>query len=475
LRTHGVISELLPDWYLGERETEVTIEKLSSLKELDYYINNTDEYVRRLAILRIKKLGLKESSRILKDVMDNPVESHANKHLAAWALKVLLVNSDNDYTMSNRYLANFTGHEKYEDLYSIASDKQLGSVRFRFSSSPYFSAFNISDEDTVLEKDVYFEADFEKKQWIYCLGSGIKANIRKILPYIVKLIKAFAIKLWSVLKAAPGLIIKSNRNGAEKATKKEKKSKSKKSNYVENSQLEQSALKNDNTDILNRMEYIGSSKNRVQIKTYNPNQHFDYNGMRKELYRGPSFFTFVKKGVYQLFYILLSPIRFAKKHTFAFICIIVSTYIFFAYYPYGRSITNKYAGFDLQEFQTRAFNEAGVFINRITGIDEWKENSKGRQVSNDILKTSDITSHNAQTTSKVTEFYTVSAKDGLNIRSEPDPSSEKVGTSSLPYGTSVLFISSAFSESAGIDWFYVEAEDGRIGWVSSKYLKKAGG
>jgi hypothetical protein len=61
LYASGTGIESLPDWYLIDREAEKTLEKLNSARELDYYINSADEYLRRLAVLRLKKLGLKES------------------------------------------------------------------------------------------------------------------------------------------------------------------------------------------------------------------------------------------------------------------------------------------------------------------------------------------------------------------------------------------------------------------------------
>ncbi len=418
------VIELLPDWYLIERETEKTIEKLNSAGELDYYINNPDEYLRRLAILRLKKLGLKASGEMLKKIMDDPVESHANKYIAAWALKSLLVGLDYDYLSNSRYLAGFTGHESYEELFPVLMEHDVCSVRFQFSSSPYFTTFNINNEDSVLEKDVFFQTDFDIKQWGKDLRASLKSKAKKLLPNIVKLLRKAAKKLLHCIRAA-----------AESLTKlKEKKQ---------------------------------ANTPKIQAKAYKKH---------KAMKRG-----FVKRGIFQLFFFLFYPIRFARKHKFAFLCILVSVYSFFAYFSYGRAITNKYAGFDLQEVQSHLFTKAGELysqavneINRITGINEWKENNGSKQAANDILMTTDINIPKSQGSRDESVSYTVTAKDGLNIRTSPDPSSDKVGSSALPYDTRVTFITSAYSESSGIEWFYVEAEDGRVGWVSSKYLKKAG-
>lgn len=411
--TSGGIIELLPDWYLIERETEKTIDKLNSADELDYYINSTDEYYRRLAILRLKKLGLRESGEILKRIMDDPVESHANKYMAAWALKSLLVGLDYDYMSNSRYLAGFTGHESCEELFPVLFENDACGVRFQFSSSPYFTAFNINNADSALEKDVFFQTKFDAKQWSKDLTESLKSKGKKLLPNMAKSLRAVAVSL----------------------IKRSKK----------------------------RHTGISKIQDRTKIK-----------------YRPPKR-SYIKRGIFQMFFFLFYPIRFARKHKIAFLCLLISVYTFFAYFSYGRAITNKYAGFDLQEVQARLFTKAGELysqavneINRITGINEWKENSSSKQASGEILKTADIGIPKDQVSENEAVTYTVTAKDGLNIRTGPDPSSNKVGKSALSYGTSVTFITSAFSESAGIEWFYVEAEDGRVGWVSSKYLKKAG-
>jgi len=59
-------SELLPEWYRSERDTEKTIQKLNQIKELDYYLSNPDEYIRRLAILRLRSLPAKETTFVSK-------------------------------------------------------------------------------------------------------------------------------------------------------------------------------------------------------------------------------------------------------------------------------------------------------------------------------------------------------------------------------------------------------------------------
>lgn len=444
------ITGSLPDWYLIERETERTIERLNSARELDYYINNPDEYIRRLAVLRLKKLGLRESGEILREIMDDPAETHANKLLAAWALKSMLAADDTFYMQSGRSMSDFTGYETYEELFPVHCEQNDRDISFRFSSSPSYNAFCMEDESPVLEKEISFKTDFDFRHWAGCFMSSLKANMTKLPAGILKSLHTASIKLMDSIKRISASL-------SEKKHSKPEKIKTAKKVGKKNGPL----------------EGLRSGKEHLNAYAY-PG---DYSRLRKEIYDRPGFLSWFKKGVFRLFYFLFFPIRLARRHKIAFFLILVSVYAFFTYFSYGRAITAKYAGFDLREVQSRFLEQAKVLysqavdeIDRITGMDEWKKADISRKTSVDVLKTSDADIPKSVLNDDV--IYIVTAKDGLNIRTAPDPSSVKVGSSALPYKTRVTFIKSALHESTGVEWFYVEAEDGRTGWVSSKYLRK---
>jgi uncharacterized protein YgiM (DUF1202 family) len=71
-------------------------------------------------------------------------------------------------------------------------------------------------------------------------------------------------------------------------------------------------------------------------------------------------------------------------------------------------------------------------------------------------------------------IYSVNAKNGLNIRVSPSPGSDKVGSVPLEFGSKVVFLGKQEKDKS-IVWYYVEAADGRTGWVSSRYLKEKKG
>jgi hypothetical protein len=114
--SNNIALPVYPEWYKIEKETEKTISKLSSLRELSFYLRNPDEYIRRLAIIRIADIKLKDAIEILKETLDDRVESQINKELAAWAIKVISHKWDIDLFISHKLLNKYSGSERSIDI-----------------------------------------------------------------------------------------------------------------------------------------------------------------------------------------------------------------------------------------------------------------------------------------------------------------------------------------------------------------------
>ena len=457
----------LPDWYRTERETEKIIEKLRSVKELDYYLRNPDEYIRRLAILRLYKLSDKDALSVLKDLLDDPMEIDENKYLGAWVIKSLSKKWASDIFISPRYLGRFTGNESFNDLFSITQEHSDPSVEFDFTSSSSHSTLTLDSAETSLEKDVFFETEFDFKQWYSSFGS----KLLKAISVALCAIPTFIIKLPLLLgKALYSYFKKLSQNRADKKLIREQ-SRSEK--------ITERAIKR--TQKPERIKQSKPDKSSRPSKSSKPGKQndtsYDYYNLRNNLYKKPGIFSRIKNGVkngiFQFFYVLFFPIRFALKHKLAIFCMVILTYVLLAYTDYGRALTNKYMAVDLRvvqkgtiekvkEYSLYAINE----FNRITGIDEWKQNKVVDQSNSpDTLLTANV----ASTTGKL---YTVTAKKGLNIREAPDPASDKVGENSLAFGSTVTYLSKSSEDKNDVTWFLVKAQDGRTGWVSTVYLKE---
>lgn len=441
----------MPEWFRTERNTGKTIEKLCSVKELDYYLRNSDEYIRRLAILRLHKLTDKESLYILKEFLDDPIESDENKYLAAWVLKSLSKKWGADIYLSSRYLNKFSGNESFEELFGIKQGYSSSSVEFDFSSSLSYSALKLDSDESALERDAFFETEFDFKKWFSAYGS----KMLKTSTIAICAVPRFIIKL-------PVLLVRVIYSSIKK---------------ISHANAKKDEIKAESIDRPQKPKRIKKLKQNKQNKQKRQtNTSYDYYSLRKELYKKPGIISFIKKGVFQLLYFLFFPVRFALRHKLAIFCFFLLTYMLLAFTDYGRAFTNKYMDIDLRELQdstvqkvkeysTYALNE----FNRISGINEWKKKEDSRQLNSpDTLKTDDV----SDLILAGSKLYTVTAKKGLNIRKSPDSASDKVGTVSLAFGSTVTYLSKVTEDTSGGTWYYIESQDGRVGWVSAMYLKE---
>ncbi|MEN6315235.1 MAG: SH3 domain-containing protein [Clostridiaceae bacterium] len=475
----------MPEWYRTEKDTAKIIEKLGSVKELDFYLRNPDEYIRRLAILRLYKISDKESIFVLKELLDDPVESDDNKYLAAWILKSFSKKWVSDFFSNNRYLNKFSGNESFDELFSIKTDLASSDVDFDFKGSPSYSLLNLDSDESTLQRDIFFETEFDFKNWFASFGSLLK----KAFLNLICTIPSFLIKL-------PGIIYKivyskSKQFSQQHDAKKQARIQLREEKIKERGNLHEAVAA---PIAANPAISLGKEKHEKKrekairhhpIRTherkanserlYRNDTDYSYKSLRDELYRKPSFFSRIKKGVFQMLYVLFFPIRFALKHKLAVLCTILLTYSLLAFTNYGRAFTNKYWNIDLRviqhdtvqkikEYSNYAINE----FNRITGINEWR----AKQANTEPTSSDTLIASNISDSSESAKLYTVTAKKGLNVRKLPDAASEKVGADSLAFGSIVTYLSKSKKDDSGIVWYYIKAADGRIGWASAAFLKE---
>lgn len=427
----------MPEWYRSERETEKVINKLNHIKELDYYLNNPDEYIRRLAIIRLQKLVSRESVYLLKDFLDSPAESEENKALAAWAIKTFSDKQDALFFLNNKYAGRFSGKESIEELFPVIYENIASSVRFDFSSSHSYSALKLDDEETALEREHFFETSFDFKEW------------RSLF------IKTFFRNLAAGLLSVPGILFKIPKNLLGR--------------------FKRPAAQRSRAHTAGRQE-TGSHNNGEEGLFAKSEEGYGRNGyyaLSREMRRKkPGLWTLLKRGGFQFLYILLFPVRFLLKHKAASLCVAALIYFLLASTDYGRALTTKYFNVDLKQFQTTAVEKAKTTtrqalleFNHFTGISDW-EKKKGSDTkgASKTMMASDISSN------KKDNRYMVISQNGLNIRKQPDPDSGKVGSDPLLYGSTVTYLSKSEKDPEGRLWYYIKADDGRTGWVSAKYL-----
>lgn len=170
----------LPDWYKAERESGKTIERLTDTKELVFYLENPDPFIRRLAILRTGELKQKGSYTLLHDILDDNLETEENRELAALLMQKLNQELKLGFFISNSYLSHFTGNEDVDALLKIAIIDTFPDIRFHFENALIESQLNMDNE--FLKSNVDEKVDvlpFTYKDWLSHCFSGIFTDIKR--------------------------------------------------------------------------------------------------------------------------------------------------------------------------------------------------------------------------------------------------------------------------------------------------------
>ena len=442
--------ESYPDWYKIERDTEKIIKKLTTLKELLPYLNNSDEYIRRLSIIRINELRLKDSIIALKELLDDPLESLGNKELAAWTIKVVSDHWNADVFITSKYLNNYSGKERYEDICRINIKDTLPSLRFDFTSSMLNSELNIERTDIRSSKDIEIDLPFSVKEWFGQYSNDIIADLKVLLIKLPLLL--FKGLKCSVVFVFGGLVYISKtlfENISKIKNSTRKKSESKHCAIEKTSDAQDTATHNHKARNSKAGEF-GSLRDSFDDSAFK-------NPYKEEL----SLKERVKKAALSIAYLLFSPIRFIIQHKKLTIIGLAAIYCFLCFFPYGKALTYKYTGVDLMDEQTKAFKSAKGIVTYVW--DEINEILDIGTTPQPVVAQTDAeptTGFNDIVQSK----YVITAKTGLNLREKPNSSSKKL--LQLPYESIVT------KEAENGSWYKIKTSDGMSGWVSSKYLKE---
>jgi hypothetical protein len=292
-----------PDWYRIERDSEKIIKKLTTIKELIPYLNNSDEYIRRLSILRINELRLKDSVVALKELLDDPLETVGNKELSAWTMKVISNHWNTDLFITSKYLNNYSGTEKYEDVCKVTIKDTLPSLKFDFTSSMLNSELSMESNDIRSSKDIDIDLPFSVKEWFGQYSHDILADLKVLiikLPLLLfKALKYVAVfifgGLFYIFKTLIGSINKIKHT-----------SKANKENNVPVAQDEYASY---NTAPQNHKTSYSQASELQSLRN-----SFDKSAIESSYEEKLSLIERIKKALFSILYVLCAPIRFAALH-----------------------------------------------------------------------------------------------------------------------------------------------------------------
>ncbi len=406
----------LPEWYIFERDTEKIIKSLTKLKELSFYLKNPDEYIRRLTILRMSELKFKDSIDVLKEIMDDPLESSSNKDLAAWTVKSDSLKWDVDLFIGNRFLNKFVGNEKLDKLFNIKIIGFSPSLNFDLKSTLIDEDIQSNSNNRHIE-DINLPMSFPYGEWR-----------RACMKNIANTIKNLALKLPSITLSLIRRII----SGILKIL------------------------------FFKIPHTLVSPINKISKLKRKSNSSYGAYHYQKQVSAHSKKVTSIKDAFMWLLYIVFYPIRLVRRHKIFTALILVIFYSFFAYSPYGKALTYKYSSLDLMKIQNISLISAKSAVASI-----WSKLL-------DIMsadKTLDSAYNQYENTNT---YYSVASKKGIYLRKDPSLSSKKSSTKFLKYKSAVIYLSRSYTDPSGDLWIYVQTNKSLKGWVNSKNLKPSG-
>lgn len=342
MSSDDIVLKKYPEWYRLEKETEKTINKLSNIEELKFYLKNSDDYIRRLAILRINELKLKDSINVLEEILDDQSECLMNKELAAWSIKSICLKWDIELYNSNRLLYKFTGNENYGDIFNISIDDSSSSFKFSFSTSPLSSKLEYENDNNHRNQDISFDTYFSFKEWLEAWYSEFimtgkqklisfplivfnmfKSNYKKWFDKFIlngkhQLIKVSVI-LWNIIK---NFFTFTSTNM-----------------FIKLPKMMYRFLVN----IFTNYKYKRNiRKNRIAY-----NDGYDT--------KSTQFISIIKDAIYGIFYKLFFPVRLIMSHKSYTLASLIAIYYLLTFTDTGKAITYNHFGLSLIELQNKFF------------------------------------------------------------------------------------------------------------------------
>ncbi len=413
-----------PDWFRVEKETYKIISRLSSINELSFYLHSPEQFIRRLAILRVGELKLSEGMGPLAEIIENLDEDSSNRSLAAWALKSISVYGQDEILVKDRLLTRFTGQETLKDVMghiSINDPFILPDSDFNLPESSFSRMVQVSSVDT--NSNFVIENPFSWRGWIISFSHAASQKVLTALKSV-----------WSV----PGKMLK------------------------QLVQLIVSTVQHAAAGLSEIQHALHKIHSRLRAKKVRYNSVPSLENKKSALHSTTDRFTTLGE---RLVPAAAALIRTAKNH-FAIITLSAAALFMLSLNisPVNRTV-EKYSGINASQVNYFLYSLSGQFLTMVSeGASDLLYGEQTNMESNTTAKPIEPGQENSKS-------YTVTAKNGLTLRASPSSKSPPVG-SLLAYQSQVTHLDISDPNSKKGNWYKVRTPDGRAGWVYSKWLKE---
>lgn len=414
----------LPSWYLTEKDTASTIQKLTGIQELVFYLENPDAFIRRLAIIRTGQLKRKESYTLLMGILEDKLETEENHRLAAHLMSRLNDELNLGFFVNHPYLAGFPNSEETDDYLNIRIIDTLPDIKLNFEGSLIESQLNFDNEFIKSNIDEsYAVTPFSLNDWLHHVSARFLLNLKKGIRNISSILfTSLFIKgpklIFSFLASLPKRI----------ATRKEAPVKSN----------------------------IGKPVKILRVKSVT------YTRKRPETYRLPLGLK-IKGLIRGMLNVVFMPFRVLFRLKWVILIFLVTIYGLLSFTTPGKSL--------LFRIYPQAYYLNNQFLSH---AEEYAKNLiQSNETLAGFLGRGDTAS--PQPTIETTQSrealkkMVVTASKGLYLRTEPKSSGNRLVL--MKQNTTVEFLGEEKSDGAGGLWYKVRL-DNATGWANAQFLKE---
>lgn len=449
----------LPEWYRTEKETQKTLQRLDDLKAIRFYLEHSDPYIRRLAIIRASQLKNREAYTLLSEVSEDAFETQENRETAAR----LMVELNDELGLGfflHTTLAFQTSEGDAAGGMELKVLDHLPDIHFQFSNSLIASQLIL---DQTLQRSHMEDAkdlfSFSLKAW--CTRYA-KSAFQDLGRGVIKLLKG----LCTLLRGLPKVLLSCVRKGWQRLCEIRAARKEAKVCLQAQAQASASGSETASDYALASAPACTAQKPDIPAPSIKPVQAIPQRApAAPRAYRirrsktGIPLRLKIRDACRTFFRMAFWPLRVIFRFKYVILCTLVVMYAGLSFTTPGKAFLfrinprfyqanvefqESVADLALSAFHGTLFMEAAPTDQPVPLAAEIKQPEAKR--------------------------FVVTAAKGLYLRLVPAPDGERL---LLMYkGTSVVYQSER-SDGKGATWYQVLLQDGTVGWANAQYLKEA--
>ncbi len=491
-----------PEWFRIGKDACQVIGKLTSAKDLAFYLRHPEAFIRLLAIRRTAVLLLSDAVPLLAKILDDPLENEQNLDEAAWAIKRIVRNRGLAWFSKTAHTERYDGTEPPASRYGVqikeTETMQNPAVANR-------SNLEILPDDEILLR---IQMDENKVRIDFSMLPWVKKNIRYLLQELIQVLfkglnllaKFFVHILKKSFHAmgsgvAQGLLSIKNRrierNERQTTSETPQKIFSHGLDQVQNhidvaasSAVDTSekgvlwiGLEDGSTSIKKSIPQILTPaivmatatvgvgpprQNSLRVTDIHRTQFSDLNHCKK-----PYGSWKKKKRGHSMFKLLFYPVRLVKQHWVFTLVVLLTFYGMLGFNQLGRRFVNQinptalHANDRMVTIVQTSLRQ--FFQVPTTTLDQENSQAKQSEESRHTATNVDATA----TTKESLDRYLITAPKGLYLREMPSSSGLKVVL--MPHATTLTVLDEEKTDELGQRWRLAQY-NGKTGWAMEKWI-----